>query len=347
MPPDEDFLLNEDEATLARTEPRGFAPDQMVRCEECLRSNPPVRTSCLYCAAALPITQQSAAQLVPTLRPLEKWEHGFNSIFIPGRGSSPDADALAAVASLLRLTNEEVRRIIEAAEPLPIARVATETEALLIERRLAELGVRALTVSDEALTLEAQPPRRIRSLELTDGALVACPTGSNERLRASWDDIRLLVTGRVVVRQVEVEERRGRREENEIVETRELSADDALLDIYTSTQNGNWRIVAGNFDFSCLGEKKNLLSAQNFAGLLTELRTRASRAEYDDSYVRVRHALGTIWPLEQQTESRGWRRGGPGRYSTEVVTTSDNERQFTRYSRLRFYLKSQCTDADS
>lgn len=347
MPPDEDFLLNEDEAARAHTEPRGFAPGQMVRCEECLRSNPPVRTSCLYCAAALPITEQSAALLKPTLRPLEKWEHGFNCIFIPRRESSLDADALAAVASLLRLTVEEVRRMIEAAEPLPIARVATETEALLVERRLEELGLRALTVSDEALALEAHPPRRIRSLELTDATLVASPTGSSETLRASWDDIKLLLTGRVVVRQVEVEERRGRREENEIVDTRELSADDALLDIYASTQNGNWRIVAGNFDFSCLGEKKKLLSAQNFAGLLTELRARAGRAEYDDSYVRVRQALGTIWPLEQQTESRGWRRGGPGRYSTEVVTTSDNERQFTRYSRLRFNLKSQRTDADS
>lgn len=346
MPADEDFLLNADEAALARTEPRGFAPGQMVRCEECLRANPPVRTTCLYCAAALPITEQSAAQLMPTLRPLEKWEHGFNSIFIPGRANSLDADGLTAVASLLRLTDEEVRRMAEAVEPLPIARVATEAEAVLIERRLEELGVRVLTIADDALALESSPPKRIRSLELTEDALVAYPIASSETLRATWDDIRLLVTGRVVARQIEIEERRGRREENEIVETRELSADDALLDIYLSTQGSNWRIVAGNFDFSCLGAKKSLLSAQNFTELLAELRTRAGRAEYDDSYVRVRHSLGVVWPLEQQTESRGWRRGGPGRYSTEMVTTSDNEKQFTRYSRLRYYLKSQRTDAD-
>jgi hypothetical protein len=347
VPADEDFLLKEDEATRAPTEPRGFAPGQMVRCEECLRANPPVRTNCLYCAAALPMTEQSAALLKPTLRPLEKWERGFNSIFIPGRVENLNADNLEAVASLLRMTNEEARRIAEAKEPLPIARVATEAEAVLIERRLEELGLRVLTIADEVLALESSPPRRIRSLELTDDALVACPPGSSERLLASWDNITLLVKGRVVVRQVEVEERRGRREENEIVETRELSADDALLDIYASTQNGNWRIVAGNFDFSCLGEKKSLVSAQNFAVLLAQLRARANHAEYDESYARVRHALNTIWPLEQQTESRGWRRGGPGRYSTEMVTTSDNERQFTRYSRLRYYLRTQRTDADS
>ena len=344
MPADEDFLLNANEAALARTEPRGFAPGQMVRCEDCLRANPPVRTTCLYCAAALPVTEQSAALLKPTLRPLEKWEHGFNCIFIPGRGRSLDADGLEAVASLLRLTVEEVRRIVEAVEPLPIARVATEGEASLIVRRLEELGVRVLIIADDALALETSPPKRIRSLELTENALVACPTGSSETLCAAWDDIRLLVTGRVIVRQVEIEERRGRKEENEIVETRELSADDALLDIYPSAQNGNWRIVAGNFDFSCLGAKKSLLSAQNFTGLLAELRARAGSARYDDSYVRVRHSLGIVWPLEQQTQSRGWRRGGPGRYSTEMVTTSDNEKQFTRYSRLRYYLMSERTD---
>jgi len=164
-------------------------------------------------------------------------------------------------------------------------------------------------------------------------------------LRARWNDIALLLMGRTISRQIEVEERRGRRAENEIVETRELSADDAVLDIYSSASQGNWRIVAGNFDFSCLGQKKSLLVAQNFAKLLEELRARASVAEYDDSYARVRKLLGAVWPLEQQTESRGWRRGGPGRYSTEVVTTSDNERQFTRYSRLRFYLKTQQRDA--
>jgi len=53
----------------------------------------------------------------------------------------------------------------------------------------------------------------------------------------------------------------------------------------------------------------------------------------------VRHALGSVWPLEQQTGARGWRRARVGRVNTEAVTKSDNEQQFTRYSRLRYYLK--------
>jgi hypothetical protein len=345
VPPDEDFPVSEGEAMLLPREPRGFAPEEMVRCEECLRANPPVRTNCMYCAALLPVTDASAALRKPTLRPLEKWEQGFNSIYIPGQDASADAARLEAIASLLRLSSEDVRRVFEATQPLPLARAATEEEALLIERRLEELGVRVLTVADAELALETNPPKRVRALELGDNALVAWPTGGNETLRAAWDEIGLLVVGRIVTRQVEVEERRGRRDENEIVETRELSNDLALLDIYSSATEGNWRIVAGNFDFSCLRDRKSLLASANFAKLRAELRARAPRARDDDSYARVRHALGAAWPLEQQTASRGWRRGGPGRISTEMVTTIDNERQFTRYSRLLNYLESRRTDA--
>lgn len=341
MTSDDDVLLDEDNPARSQQEARGFTPEQMVRCEECLRANPPTRSSCLYCAAALPVTEQSAALLKPTLKPLEQWEKGFNSIFIPSRAAKLEAGCCGEAASLLHLPVEEVRRIVESAECLPVARAGSAVEASLIERRLGELGVRVLTVSDEELALESQPPKRIRSLELTEDTLTAFPTGSNERLQAAWTDITLIVLGRIVARQIEVEERRGRRAtENEIVETRELSTDDALMDIYSSSHEGSWRILAGNFDFSCLGEKKSLLVAQNFVRLLDDLRTRAVNVEYDDSYARVRHALGAVWPLEQQTESRGWRRGGPGRFSTEIVSTSDNERQFTRYSRLRYYLKS-------
>lgn len=347
MPADEDFFLSEDDAALSRPEPRGFAPDQMVRCEGCLRANPPTRATCLYCAAALPVTEQSGSLRKPTLRPLEKWEQGFNSILLPGRVVNLNADVYEEIASLLRLTAVEVRRIVESAEALPLARAAVAQEAAIIESSLQELGVHVLTVSDEELALESHPPKRLRTLELTEDMLVAWPAGSNETLRVSWDDISSLVMGRVVVRQVEVEERRGRKADNEIVETRELSTDDAVLDIYSASQQGNWRIAAGNFDFSCLGAKKSLLVAQNFTTLLDELRLRAGRAEYDDSYARVRHALNAVWTLEQQTESRGWKRARPGRVSTESVTTSNNERQFTLYSRLRHHLKSRRTGADS
>jgi hypothetical protein len=53
------------------TEPLGFSHQQMVRCDDCLRANPPTRVTCLYCGYALPQTEASVALAKPTLRPLE------------------------------------------------------------------------------------------------------------------------------------------------------------------------------------------------------------------------------------------------------------------------------------
>ena len=65
------------------SEPQGFSADQMIRCEECLRANPPTRASCLYCAAPLPLTETSARLIKPVLRPPEKHQSGYNNILLP------------------------------------------------------------------------------------------------------------------------------------------------------------------------------------------------------------------------------------------------------------------------
>ena len=339
LPFDDEEIPLIDDAEPLRSEPRGFAPEQMVTCEVCLRANPPTRTSCLYCAAQLRATEASAALQKPTLRKLEKWEQGFNTIFLPGKAAQLTQESLAAASELLRLSLDELKRIVEMNLPLPLARAASSDESSLIESKLAELGVPTMVVVDSDLMTEEALQKRARAFELTESALVAYPAaGSGEAWQVAWEEIRLLVSGRLYVRQVEVEERKGRKSEKEIVDARELSADEVVLDIYASGRDGGWRITAGNFDFSCLKERKGLVASQNFSTLVAILRERASGAIYDDSYLRVRHALGVVWPLEQQTEARGWRRERPGRVNTEAITRSDNEMQFTRYSRLRHYL---------
>jgi hypothetical protein len=330
-------MLDEDEPLQPSV--RGFAPDQMVTCEVCLRANPPTRTSCLYCGAALPTTEESMALRRPTLRRLEKWEQGFNCILMPGQTGALDDETLRAMADLLRLSAVELKRIVDTGEPLPLARAATADDAALIERKLEPMKVSVMIVSDHELALKDQPPKRIRALEFEADSLVAHPAGGGAAMRVPWTEILLLVGGRYLVRRIEVEERRGRGSENEIADARELSSDESLLDIYTTRGDGGWRIASGNFDFSSLGERKSLLAAENFATLVEMLGERAPQAERDESYKRVRHALDVAWPLEQQTASRGVRRQRPGKYSVESVTTSDNESQFTRYSRLRHYLK--------
>jgi hypothetical protein len=335
---EEDVPLQFDAEPL-RSEPQGFAPEQMVRCEACLRANPPTRTSCLYCAAQLPSTEANAALQKPTLRRLEKWEQGFNVILVPGSTTHPAGETLQGVAQLLRLRVEDLRRIIEAREPLPLARATTADEAALIERKLGEMNLKVLVIADSELGLEESTLKRARALEWKESGIILYSAGGGGAQNILWSEISLLVTGRLFVREIEVEERKGRRAENEIVDAREMSADETVLDIYTVQGNICWRIVAGNFDFSCLGWQKKLVAAQNFSTLADILRNRAYEALYDDSYSRVRHALAAGWPLEQQTESRGWRRKHLGRVSTEAVTRSENELQFTRYSRLRRYLQ--------
>jgi hypothetical protein len=324
-----------------RSEPRGFAPEQMVTCEACLRANPPTRTSCLYCGAQLPATEVNAALQKPTLRRLEKWEEGFNTILLPGGSAQLTQETLEQAADLLQLKPEELQRIVEAGVPLPIARAASHNEAALIENKLSEMGLSVLIISDSDLLPNESMMRRVRTLEFTEDGFVAFASGGSETWRAAWNEVALLVAGRLFVRQIEIEERKGRRAENELVDARELSADESVLDIYTTQNNSGWRITANNFDFSCLGAQKGLIAAQNFSTLTKILRERADASHYDDSYNAVRHALSTVWPLEQQTESHGWRRARIGRVNTEAVTRSDNETQFTRYSRLRYYLRSR------
>ena len=178
----------------------------------------------------------------------------------------------------------------------------------------------------------------MRALEFTDDALVLYSAGSGESWRVLWLELLLLVTGRLITRRVEVEERPGRKQ-SEIVDTREMTGDVLLLDLYTHERDGGYRVASDNFDFSCLGKKKGYTSAQNFTRLIEELRALATQASYDDSYQRLRQALASVWPPEERTESKGLRRDRPGRFNTEAVMTSNNEAQFTRYSRLRHYQK--------
>jgi hypothetical protein len=114
-----------------------------------------------------------------------------------------------------------------------------------------------------------------------------------------------------------------------------------VVDIYTGAQDGGWRIAARSFDFSCLGEQKKLLATENFVCLLQALRARVPEVAFDDSYLKLRKLLTAVWPMVQQTQGGGWRRARPGKYNVAEVTTVNNENQFTRYSRLRHYLKLQ------
>lgn len=319
---------------------RGFALGEMVACDACLRANPPTRTNCLYCGAALPVSEASAALRRPTLKPLEEWERGFNVVLLPNSEATLTGEALVGASALLRVEAERLRAMVEAGVELPLARAASADEAELIVERMRAFGLRVEVFADEVLTAPSLTPRRVRSLDFGEEALVFRAASDGAEERVAWPDLLLFVAGRVYTRRVEVEEQRERlRGRSEIVEAREMTSDEAVLDIYTSrAESAGWRVAAESFDYSCLGARKGLLAAQNFQTLARLLRERAPAARSDDGYARVRHLLQTAWPPAEHTESQGVRRGRGHRLSTEAVTVVGNDAQFTRYSRLRWRL---------
>ena len=318
------------------SEPPGFAPDQMIRCEECLRVNPPTRINCLYCSVPLPVTESSRHLRKPILRPPEKHALGYNTIVLPSSGAATP-ESIGNASSFLKLKPEDFEQILAERVPLPVARTASSEEAQLVNDRLAELGFRVFTLQDEGTVV------RVRSLCLSAAGLVINPGQTTNEVDLAWSDVVLLVSGRLIEKRVEIKEVRTRRAENEILDMSELFSDEAVIDLYLSTNSETWRIGANGFDFSCLGAEKSLIATENFTKLQRLLLTKATQARVDDSFNRLRSLLDLVWGSEQETESSGWRRERPGKLSIGMATVHNNERQFTRYSRLLYHLTTHET----
>ncbi|HYU97410.1 MAG TPA: hypothetical protein VE977_01155, partial [Pyrinomonadaceae bacterium] len=150
--------------------PAPFAPNQMVRCDECLRANPPTRVNCLYCAALLPRNETTANLQKPALRPLEKWEQGYNNILLPPAANLNPAD-LADAADLLRLRPDDLSRILTSETPLPLARAATIDEAQLVQRRLSLLGIGSTIMPDAEPGTDGSGVVKVRALEIDESGI--------------------------------------------------------------------------------------------------------------------------------------------------------------------------------
>jgi hypothetical protein len=323
---------------LTRLEPQSFSPDQMVRCEECLRANPPTKVNCLYCAAVLPTDETTVHLQKPTLRPLEKWEQGYNNILWPPP-ANPGEPALIEAAALLRLTTADLAWILEFRMPLPVARAATPDEALLVQRCLEPLGISTRIVPDAELRGKETATTKVRAIEIDETGISAFQTPETPAIHIQWSDFELLVSGRLITRRVELKEQKGARSERIIVDASEFFTDEPVFQLHT--KNVSCRFSANSFDFTCLGKAKSLLAAENLAKLLNHFCENAPHVELDDSYNLVRKALDVVWPSPQQNESSGWRRERPGKYIVGSATETSTERQFLRYSRLRYYLQAE------
>jgi len=337
LPKDNESIPLFEDGPVGPSEPPGYAPGEMVRCETCLRANPPTRVNCLYCGAVLPVNENYLHLQQPTLRPLEKWEQGYNIILKPVAAETLPGNTLTEAAKLLKSSSESLSRLVSFQMAMPLCRAASFDEASLIQRRLQDLQLETHIVTDKELEME-KPVIRIRAAQIGDSGMMLTQAGGSKGLWLPWDDIRLLASGQLVMKEVETRDQKKARGEGQLLEATETFTDEAAIDIYGSDTE-SYRIAANNFDFSCLGEQKGLLASNNFLTLINLLRARAPHAVYDDSYKLVRQVLEVAWPSEQQTMSRGWRREFPGKYSIGSVTAASNEVQFTRYTRLLYHLK--------
>lgn len=311
----------------------------MVRCEVCLRANPPTRLNCLYCAASLPANERTSDFLRPSLKPVQSWTLGYNNIFLPD-GTEIHPQNLREAANLLKLSTEELRKLVSNTRPLPLARTDTREESELIDRKLKAMGFATAIVSDAELGIRESPPIRLRSVGVDKNGLTPKFIGETDQSTIPWGCLVLIVTGRLSRKRVELQERKAGRGQHEIEQDDHFFADEAVADLYFQDPNFKFRIFANGFDFSGLDGKK-LVVAENFSILMGLLREKATNAEYDEAYNSCRQSLEIVWPCEQLTESRGWRRERPGKITVGAVTETSNEDQFTRYSRLRYLLGDQ------
>ena len=323
--------------------PQSFAPAEMITCDECLRANPPTRSICLYCSAALPVSRNAHAgaprEAIDQIDQIDQPASVSDAYYVvlsPNQTNVVAESSLAEIASLLRLRTTEVEIAVGSGCAVPLARAASSEQATMLADKLRALGIGADTFREDTLSLDLAG-RKIRALEISDDGLAATPVNGGE-ISVPWDDLILIVTGRLLVNRVEVEERR-RRGRPQPLDTRELFSDEPVVDLYMRSDEVGWRISSSSFDFSCLGTEKAMTAFENFTTLINLLRLRAPKVEVDDSYRSLRAVLANVWPLEPQTRKGEWRRSGAGKVDVATVTTIDNEIQFNSYSRLRQRLK--------
>jgi hypothetical protein len=171
------------------------------------------------------MTESSARLRRPVLRRPEKHQLGYNTIYLPGAEPLP-ARAVSEAASLLKLKETDLERIVSEGVPLPVARMASREEAELILDRLQELGFRVLTLVDEGFV------KRVKSMACDESQLVINAGHPRDEVVAPWSNVVMLVPARLTERRVEVKEVTTRRAENEILDTSEFFSDETVIAIY-------------------------------------------------------------------------------------------------------------------
>ncbi|HEV8139055.1 MAG TPA: hypothetical protein VGP81_04745 [Pyrinomonadaceae bacterium] len=313
---------------------RAFSTSELVECGACSRSNPPTRASCLYCGAALEVNDLNAFS--PAAAP--NTDASADVAFHVAALAPPRLDEAAVneIAGLLQLKPSDLQLLLTHSAGAPLLMATSEQAAQIAATRLEARGVTTEVFSDERLALD-DAPKPISALRIHSDKVLGSVGRTAHWVDESWANITLIVIGRLYFATKEIDHRQSRSQQ--VIDEREMSTDDAVVDVYFTSDAHGWRIRAGSFDFSCLSERKQLTAFANFRALIALLRQHASAAAFDESYVHLRVALNSVWPPEPTATTK--ERGRTAfRAFDSSVTSIDNEIQFTRYSRLLRHLYS-------
>ncbi|MEZ5344513.1 MAG: hypothetical protein R2681_03060 [Pyrinomonadaceae bacterium] len=319
------------------TRVEGYKPEEMIPCANCSRKNPPNRLDCMYCGIDLDITEEQSRSLKPLLRKTESWKNAAN-IILTGKSPELSDDGLRTASKMLRIEPADLKKIVSENIPLPLARSEQESEIAIVVERLTETGLETRLLYDNVFEPEI-PAIRLRTFEIDGDVLNITLFSDGTIKRIERSGISHIVVGALFQHRVESTERHKRKkDQNDILETAETSEDEIILDIFTSENSSGFRIAAKSFDFSFLGDEKKMVVNQNMKTVIEKLRSFAPDSRFDDNYSRLRPLLSLVWEVQEHTDSKGLKRRGFGGYNREMVTTSNNNGQFTKYSRLQRHL---------
>lgn len=312
-----------------RSEEIGYGADEMAVCPGCQKSNPPNRSSCLYCAKPLQNFRLDRRSVKLNLRELENWENGYNVVLASSGGSIGAGE----IEKFFGLGAEDAEALTGAKSIVPLARLESESDASVAVDYLAEIGMKAYVVGD--VFLKAKKPNiRARSIEFLPEGLSITSFNTGESVLISPSELTLIVSGTVSESRSESIGKPIRKGERKVLSESATVTDDRAIDLYTQSGRG-WRIITKGFDFSGLGTEKGMLSGENMDRLILRLRQTSAGARFIDEYDRLRQSLTSVWPLDVRRDFDGLKRTGIWQSGFSNVVRSSNLDQFSKYSCLQ------------
>ena len=317
------------------TDDSRFRSDEMVVCDECSRTNPPNRVTCLYCGADLEIKELLPAAIKLSLQRPEAWEDGYTIAYLASSPLVPDM--VSAAAEILHLDPTVLEKLADANASAPVAYLRSLSEAQVVATRLTEVGFPCAIVGDDLL-IPRTPPSRLRGIEFTEARAELLDFNTQSRFRFYRTDELLLVSGVICRARSETTAKRSKRS-MKVTDAAKSLNDEPVLDIYPPSDVFGFRVRVAGFDFSCLGDQMQRTGVENIQILMKTLPGHFPGAKIVNTYGSLRSELDQIWPVAENDRSSTVSRASFGGVRVHRVSIADNTEQFNRFSRLQRHLR--------